>query len=386
MSSMRLPGFALALPLLAVAAWAHGGTLYKCDTTDGSIAYTSSTKGYTNCKVVEVFPDPPKAQARPASVPATHAPPAPAVVVTPSAAPAANRSGWDYAENRADFANVGDGVAVSPTSAARADFRAVYAGVASSARSVEIMDFSTVLADVASTATTVGNPLFIAAPYRMRAGTRMPAPLLASATAAPSTLVPRVLRGAVYKLTRKDGTIEYTNIKPNGGAFAVLFTYIATCVACDLHSKIDFARTALHLDSYRNEIATAAADFGVDSALLHAVIHAESAFNPMAISQKGAQGLMQLMPGTASDMGVADAFDAQQNIRGGARYLGELLRTFNGDTTLATAAYNAGPGAVQKYGGVPPYDETRVYVQRVATLQQRYRAAAQGGAASPPRS
>jgi soluble lytic murein transglycosylase-like protein len=81
---------------------------------------------------------------------------------------------------------------------------------------------------------------------------------------------------------------------------------------------------------------------------------------------------MQLMPGTANDMGVADAFDAVQNIRGGERYLSMLLRNFKGDAQLATAAYNAGPGAVQKYGGVPPYDETQMYVQRVATLRDRY--------------
>ncbi len=238
-------------------------------------------------------------------------------------------------------------------------------------------DFSTVQADVASTAHTVGNPLFIAAPYRMSSfgHAAAPPPPAAVQSERAATPVPRVLRGAVYKLERKDGITEYTNVKPKGGGFAVLFTYIATCVACDLHSKIDFARTALHVDAYKDEIAAAASDFGVDSALLHAVIHAESAFNPMAISSKGAQGLMQLMPGTASDMGVADAFDAAQNIRGGARYLAQLLKTFNGDTTLATAAYNAGPGAVQKYGGVPPYDETQVYVQRVATLRDRYRKA-----------
>jgi soluble lytic murein transglycosylase-like protein len=181
-----------------------------------------------------------------------------------------------------------------------------------------------------------------------------------------------VLRGAVYKVDRKDGITEYTNIRPAGQTFAVLFTYISTCVACDIHSKIDFARTALNLDAYKDEIAAAAADFGVDGALLRAVIHAESAFNPMALSNKGAQGLMQLMPGTAGDLGVTDAFDVSQNIRGGALYLSQLLKNFNGDAQLATAAYNAGPGAVQKYGGIPPYDETQVYVQRVATLRERY--------------
>lgn len=362
----RLPICWLALPLLATAGAACGGALYKCDSADGSIAYTSTVKGYSNCTVVDVFPDPPKPQARTAPPPAT--PHKPAATKAPA-------QGWTYAENRADFSAVAAGVATLPPTIVRGDFRAVFAGVASSAPEVEVADFSTVLADVASNARTVGNPLFIAAPYRMRAATRAPAPTLAVASAVAPSPLPQILRGAVYKLKRSDGTLEYTNVKPRNGAFAVLFTYIATCVACDLNSRIDFARTALHLDSYRNEIAAAAAEFGVDSSLLHAVIHAESAFNPLAISQKGAQGLMQLMPGTAQDMGVTDAFDPQQNIRGGARYLGELLRTYNGDTTLATAAYNAGPGAVQKYGGVPPYDETRVYVQRVSTLQQRYRAA-----------
>jgi len=105
------------------------------------------------------------------------------------------------------------------------------------------------------------------------------------------------------------------------------------------------------------------------------VIHAESAFNPMAMSNKGAQGLMQLMPGTAGDLGVSDAFDAAQNIDGGARYLAQLLRDFNGDVKLAAAAYNAGEAAVQKYGGVPPYDETQVYVARVQQLRDRYQKA-----------
>lgn len=372
--SLRLPISLFALPLLATAAAAaHAGALYKCGTSDGSIAYTSTTKGYSNCKVVDVFPDAPKPKApSPAVRESAHAAP-------PSAAREAaepRKRGWVYEENRADFSSVRGTAATEPASIVRADFRAVYGSVASSAHVVVVEDFSTVLADVTSSAPAVGNPLFIAAPYRMRAGQPVAPPAVATPSAATfATPVPRVLRGAVYKLERKDGITEYTNVKPRGGAFAVLFTYIATCVACDLHSKIDFARTALHLDSYKDEIAAAASDFGVDSALLHAIIHAESAFNPMALSNKGAQGLMQLMPGTASDMGVNDAFDAAQNIRGGARYLATLLKAFNGDATLATAAYNAGPGAVQKYNGVPPYDETKVYVQRVATLRDRYQKA-----------
>jgi soluble lytic murein transglycosylase-like protein len=187
----------------------------------------------------------------------------------------------------------------------------------------------------------------------------------------------RVLRGAVYRITRADGGVEYTNIPQAGSAakgqsIKMLFTYIATCAACDVHSKIDWNSVALNITSYGDAISSASTEFGVDEALLRAIIHAESAFNPRALSVAGAQGLMQLIPGTARDMGVMDAFDANQNIRGGARYLALLLRTFNGNERLAAAAYNAGPGAVQKYSGVPPYDETQVYVERVGKLRQRY--------------
>jgi len=181
-----------------------------------------------------------------------------------------------------------------------------------------------------------------------------------------------VRRGAVYKVARANGITEYTNVRPAGAPFQLLFTYIATCYACNLHSAVDFASVALNLDIYRAEVAAAAAEFGVDPALLRAVMHAESAFNPNAISNAGAQGLMQLMPATASLVGVANPFDATQNIRGGARYLALLLHQFNGDERLATAAYNAGPQNVEKYSGVPPFDETRVYVERVATLRKRY--------------
>lgn len=184
-------------------------------------------------------------------------------------------------------------------------------------------------------------------------------------------------RGAVYKVVKANGVTEYTNIRPrSGAAYRVLFTYMATCYACKVHSDINWGATPLNLDAYRDQVAAAAGEYGVDPALLRAVIHAESAFNRYAVSDKGAQGLMQLMPGTAADLGVGDPFDVAQNIRGGAEYLAQLLKQFNGDERLATAAYNAGAQNVQKYNGVPPFDETRVYVQRVATLHKRYRDAA----------
>ena len=200
---------------------------------------------------------------------------------------------------------------------------------------------------------------------------------IATVKASPAATGPRTTRGSVYTVKRKDGVVEYTNVKPKGGDFRLMFSYVfqETCYACNLKSSVNFKNTPLKVDMFREEIAAASLASGVDAALIRAVIHAESAFNPMALSAKGAQGLMQLMPGTALDLGVGDAFDVASNINGGAQYLAQMLKNFGGDETLAAAAYNAGPGAVRKYNGVPPYAETQVYVQRVAQLRERYRSA-----------
>ena len=120
-------------------------------------------------------------------------------------------------------------------------------------------------------------------------------------------------------------------------------------------------------------INAAAAKYGIDPALLKGLVRAESNFNPRAGSPAGAQGLTQLMPGTARGLGVTNPFDPQQSIEGGAKYLAQQLKTFGGDVRKALAAYNAGPGAVQRYGGVPPYAETRAYVDRVMGYAQGYR-------------
>ncbi|XVJ51299.1 MAG: lytic transglycosylase domain-containing protein [Vampirovibrio sp.] len=119
---------------------------------------------------------------------------------------------------------------------------------------------------------------------------------------------------------------------------------------------------ALHLDPIVEEYAGKA---GVSSSLVKAVIKAESGGNPRAISAVGAQGLMQLMPATAKSLGVEDPFNAEANIAGGSQYLGQLMKKYHGNKTLALAAYNAGSGAVAKYGGVPPFPETQNYVKKV---------------------
>ncbi len=121
---------------------------------------------------------------------------------------------------------------------------------------------------------------------------------------------------------------------------------------------------------YGSEIQEAARKNGVDDALVSSVISAESNFNPRAVSRRNAQGLMQLIPGTAAQYSVKNAFDPKQNIDGGTRYLHDLLVKFNGDKRRAVAAYNAGPGRVEQYHGVPPYRETQAYVRRVA---QKYK-------------
>jgi soluble lytic murein transglycosylase-like protein len=113
---------------------------------------------------------------------------------------------------------------------------------------------------------------------------------------------------------------------------------------------------------------------GVDPSLVAAVAKTESNFDPDARSRTGATGIMQLMPATAQALGVADPYDATQNVRGGALYLRELLDRFGGDVRLAVAAYNAGPGAVARFGGIPPFAETRAYVARVLDAYRRMRA------------
>jgi soluble lytic murein transglycosylase-like protein len=202
----------------------------------------------------------------------------------------------------------------------------------------------------------------------------LPDPAIPAKPVAPSR---RVVSGQVYSYIQ-DGVRHFTSTKPEGVSEASLrvikYSYIETCYACG-NPGLDFGSLRLNTIAYQSEIASAAREFGVEEAVVRAVIHAESAYRPTAVSRAGAQGLMQLMPDTAKRFGVSDAFDAGQNIRGGVQYLSWLLKRYGGDLKQAAAGYNAGEGAVDRHGGVPPYGETQRYVQRVALLAERYRAA-----------
>lgn len=197
------------------------------------------------------------------------------------------------------------------------------------------------------------------------------------ASATPARKPTRLVQGQVYSYI-KDGVRHYTSKRPKGveGATAlrtIRYSFLETCFACASSPGVDFHTLRLNTSAYSDEIRKAARQYGVEEAVVRAVIHAESAFNPNALSRVGAQGLMQLMPATAQRFGVGNPFDAGQNIQGGVKYLAWLLKRFNGDLTLAAAGYNAGEGAVDKYNGVPPYKETQRYVQRVGVLAERYR-------------
>ncbi|MCB1599699.1 MAG: lytic transglycosylase domain-containing protein [Xanthomonadales bacterium] len=187
-------------------------------------------------------------------------------------------------------------------------------------------------------------------------------------------------RENIYKYTDKNGVTVYTNVRPKGVAAKVIGTY--SCPACKVDSKVDWTHTGLNVTAFKNEIVTASRLNEVDESMVRAIIHAESAYRTEALSPVGAQGLMQLMPGTAGMYGVDNAFDPAQNIAAGVKHLRMLLDMFDGDFELAAAGYNAGENAVLRYGGIPPYAETQVYVERVGILQKRYASEIAGGSAT----
>lgn len=174
----------------------------------------------------------------------------------------------------------------------------------------------------------------------------------------------------IYRYVDANGVVHFTNApqytsKPNKRTW--------NFYRKELRPGKATGTSGLLTHSYRDIIRHNARMYGLEEALVKAVIKAESNYNPQSLSNKGAQGLMQLIPETARLMNVDDPFDPAENIRGGSNYLRLMLNQFNGNIDLALAAYNAGPNAVQRHGGIPPYEETRNYVQRVRRYLEQYR-------------
>lgn len=170
----------------------------------------------------------------------------------------------------------------------------------------------------------------------------------------------------IYRYEDADGVVHFTDT-PTDKRFKIFLKDLRK----DRQLRTRF-RLAAGGDprEYEHLINASAAKYGVSAALVKSVIQAESGYNPNAVSRAGASGLMQLMPGTAKSLNVTDSFDPKQNVDGGVRYLRFLLDTFKGDVSLALAAYNAGMSKVARYGGIPPYQETRTYVSRVLAGMQ----------------
>ena len=173
----------------------------------------------------------------------------------------------------------------------------------------------------------------------------------------------------IWTYTDAEGVVHFTNIPPAKKKGYRLFLEEGAAPREDRPRVF-----AAAVKRYDPLITEASSRFVIPRALVKAVILVESNFDPGAVSSKGAEGLMQLMPGTAATLGVGDSFDPRENILGGTRYLRMLANRFGGDLVLTVAAYNAGPGAVDRYGpGIPPWPETRGYVKRVLKFYYHYK-------------
>jgi soluble lytic murein transglycosylase len=176
---------------------------------------------------------------------------------------------------------------------------------------------------------------------------------------------PTVLRADIYRYVDDDGVVHFSNTQYDG-KFEL---YLREGVK-DPPPIRGRASTGWMMD-YADRYSRA---HNLSPALVKAIIRAESNGNRFAVSRKGAMGMMQLMPFTSKRLKVNDPFDPVENIEGGVKYIKELMGTFRGNVVHAVAAYNAGPAAVQKYGGIPPYPETRIYVKRVLNFYEQYSA------------
>lgn len=176
------------------------------------------------------------------------------------------------------------------------------------------------------------------------------------------------MQAQVYAYTDENGITVLTNTKPDTTKYEVKnYGCFGTC-----RTGVVWERTPLKQNEYALEVDVAAQNFGIDKALVRAIIHAESWFEPNALSKAGAVGLMQLMPATQQRFGVIDPHDPQQNINAGVAYLAWLMEEFNEDLDRVISAYNAGENAVKRHDGVPPFAETQEYLRRVKILYNRY--------------
>lgn len=179
-----------------------------------------------------------------------------------------------------------------------------------------------------------------------------------------AAFIPDDLSAEIYSYTDENGVLHFSNAPTSS-------KYRYTEAEISMHASIYYSGS--RINAYDDIIREASLNHGLQFELIKAMIHAESSFNPNAISRSGAIGLMQIMPKNLNAFGISDPFNPRDNIMGGTRYLKQLMKKYNSDLSLSIAAYNAGPGAVDKYQDIPPYPETENYVEKVLNYYSLYR-------------